>query len=42
MFVKHLLALAELRLSDEGMMHLAGGAEASAWRMRAEGLSRVQ
>lgn len=41
-FVRRLLALAEQRLSDEGLMHLAGGAEASAWRKRAEELGHVE
>jgi hypothetical protein len=35
-FVRRLLTLAERRLSDEALMHLAGGAENAAWRKRAE------
>ena len=38
--VKRLLTLAARRLSDEGMMHLAGGAEDAAWRKRTEGIGR--
>jgi hypothetical protein len=33
-FVRWLVALAERRLSDEGLMHLACGAEDTAWRKR--------
>jgi hypothetical protein len=34
-FVRRLVTLAEQHLSDEGLMHLAGGAEVAAWRKRA-------